>query len=44
MVYVEGNKLAGAGFHQWRKMKEILTLKTIELGDFSNSVETLEKR
>ena len=44
MVYVEENTLAGASFHHWRNMKEILTLKTTELGDFSNSDETLEKR
>ena len=43
-ILTEENTLAGTSFHHWRNMGEILILKTIEVGDFSNSVEALEKR
>lgn len=43
-MLTEGNTLAGTSFRRWRNMREILILKKIELGDFSNSVEALEKR
>ena len=43
-VLTEENTLAGTSLHHWRNMREMLTLKAIEGGDFSNSVEALEKR
>lgn len=42
-ILAEENTLAGTGFCHWRNMREILTIKAIALGGFSNSIEALGK-